>query len=291
MKNNFVICIRNTLSSAFLSSDLTRSRVFTRKKCPATWCPFHDDRTINVASRDHINKNAPLPGGHVFQPTGTIFKTIQDINATNLLTKFNEDRTLWPVEKNALPPDGHVFSINWTNLLTKVHKDWTANVATRVLTRQMLMPHDARQTKGDHKSSLKLKATYIIGTNFLPKFHEDLLPKKNAPPTDIIGTNLLTNVNKEKCPAPGGHVFQSNRTIFELVQDIIGINLLTKFHEDQTINVAPRVLPVTRKNDLPPCGHVFQATGTIFELVQDIIGINLLTKFHDYRTIKVVSLV
>ena len=38
------------------------------------------------------------------------------------------------------------------------------------------------------------------------------------------------------------HVFQPTSIIFELVQDIIGINLLTEFHEDQTINVASRVL-------------------------------------------------
>ncbi|KAH3695493.1 hypothetical protein DPMN_082953 [Dreissena polymorpha] len=44
-------------------------------------------------------------------------------------------------------------------------------------------------------------------------------------------------------PRPrGGHVFQPTGIMFELVQDIIGMNLLTEFHEDQTINVASRVL-------------------------------------------------
>ncbi|KAH3736001.1 hypothetical protein DPMN_042561 [Dreissena polymorpha] len=32
----------------------------------------------------------------------------------------------------------------------------------------------------------------------------------------------------KKCPAPGGHVFQPTGIIFELVQDIVGMNLLTK---------------------------------------------------------------
>ncbi|KAH3711001.1 hypothetical protein DPMN_070500 [Dreissena polymorpha] len=73
---------------------------------------FHDDGTINVASRVYIWKNAPPPGGHVLQPTGTIFKLGQDIIGTNLLTKFNENRTI--------------------------------NVATRVLTRQMLTPHNVQ---------------------------------------------------------------------------------------------------------------------------------------------------
>ena len=40
----------------------------------------------------------------------------------------------------------------------------------------------------------------------------------------------------------GGHVFQPKGIIFELVQDIIGLNRLTMFHEDRTINVAYRVL-------------------------------------------------
>ncbi|KAH3869622.1 hypothetical protein DPMN_032791 [Dreissena polymorpha] len=68
----------------------------------------------------------------------------------------------------------------------------------------------------------------------------------------------------EKCPAPGGHVFKPIKTIFELIQDIIGTNLLTKV--------------LTKKKKRPQGGHVFQPTSIIFELVQDIIGMNLLTK-------------
>ncbi|KAH3695501.1 hypothetical protein DPMN_082961 [Dreissena polymorpha] len=86
------------------------------------------------------------------------------------------------------------------------------------------------------------------------------------------------------------------------------MNLLTKFHEDRTINVASRV-----KNDSPlgshvfqanignnvasrvknvppaPVGHVFKATKTIIKLIQDIIGTNLLTKFYEDRKIDVAS--
>ncbi|KAH3834294.1 hypothetical protein DPMN_107614, partial [Dreissena polymorpha] len=47
-----------------------------------------------------------------------------------------------------------------------------------------------------------------------------------------------------------------------LLADIIGTNLLTKFHEDRKINVASRVL--TRKNAPPPGSHAFQPTGIIF---------------------------
>ncbi|KAH3833824.1 hypothetical protein DPMN_107140 [Dreissena polymorpha] len=60
---------------------------------------FHKDPTINFAFRvltrvkswliQLTPKNAPPNCSHVFQPTGTIFKLVQDINATNLLTKFH----------------------------------------------------------------------------------------------------------------------------------------------------------------------------------------------------------
>ncbi|KAH3829306.1 hypothetical protein DPMN_131302 [Dreissena polymorpha] len=99
---------------------------------------------------------------------------------------------------------------------------------------------------------------------------------------NIIGTKHLTNVNKQKC----SHVFQPTGIIFELVQDIIGMNLLTKFHEDRTVNVANRVL--TRfyyshiMKNAPPLGsHVFQANIIIFKLIQDINKTNLLTIFHE----------
>ncbi|KAH3786714.1 hypothetical protein DPMN_164823 [Dreissena polymorpha] len=62
------------------------------------------------------------------------------------------------------------------------------------------------------------------------------------------------------------------------------MNLLTKFHEDRTMNVASRV-----KNAPPLGSHVFQANVTIFELIQDINKTNLLTKFHEDWTIKLTS--
>ncbi|KAH3739437.1 hypothetical protein DPMN_046089 [Dreissena polymorpha] len=69
--------------------------------------------------------------------------------------------------------------------------------------------------------------------------------------------------------------------------NIIGKNLLTKFHKDRKINVASRVHIM--KNAPPPGSHVFQPTNIIFELFQDIIGMNLLTKFHEDRTVNVAS--
>ncbi|KAH3799436.1 hypothetical protein DPMN_153044 [Dreissena polymorpha] len=89
----------------------------------------------------------------------------------------------------------------------------------------------------------------IIRTNVLTEYHEDWTKNKNS--------RVLT---RKSAPPPGGHVFQLTRTIFKLSGDIIGTNdltqvllsniirtnLLTKFHKDQTINVASRV--VTRRN-------------------------------------------
>ncbi|KAH3707943.1 hypothetical protein DPMN_067363, partial [Dreissena polymorpha] len=230
---------------------------------------FHDDRTINKASCVLIWKNAPpLASGHVFKATETISVLIQDIIGTNLLTKFHEDRKINVASRvltrfyyshfneertinvasrveNAPPLCSYVLQANVTifkliqdiietNLLTKFYEDWTIN-----------------------EKCLAPWWPYIIRTNLLTKFH--WLLEKNAPPAgDIIGVNLLTKfhedrtinvasrVNKirigENAPPIGSHVFQANVSIFKLINDIIEFNLLTKFHEDWTINVASRVL-------------------------------------------------
>ncbi|KAH3879276.1 hypothetical protein DPMN_003179 [Dreissena polymorpha] len=110
-------------------------------------------------------------------------------------------------------------------------------------------------------------------------------------PLEVVLTINVTSkvLTRKNAPPPGGHVFIATIPcpIFELIQDIIGTNLLTKFHRDQTINVASRML--TRKNALPPGSHVFQPISIIFKLVQDIIGMILLTMFHEDPTINVAS--
>ncbi|KAH3809704.1 hypothetical protein DPMN_138080 [Dreissena polymorpha] len=79
-----------------------------------------------------------------------------------------------------------------------------------------------------------------------------------------------------------------------VVCTIIITNVITKFHEDWTINVTHRVLTsktvpppgghtndMTKKNATPPSGHVFQRTGTILELSRDIITTHVITTFHE----------
>ncbi|KAH3832172.1 hypothetical protein DPMN_105450, partial [Dreissena polymorpha] len=55
--------------------------------------------------------------------------------------------------------------------LTKFHEDWTINVASRELTWQMLTPHNARRTKGDHKSS---PSACCAQSHFMPNLHVTL---------------------------------------------------------------------------------------------------------------------
>ncbi|KAH3816217.1 hypothetical protein DPMN_117729 [Dreissena polymorpha] len=227
-------------------------------------------RTINVASRVLTRKNAPPLGSHVFKATKTIFHLIQDIIGTNLLTKFHDDRTINVTsrEKCATPvthenrtinqnkekfpaPGGHVFQptviifelfqdIIGMVLLTKFHEEWTINVASRVLTR-FYYSHPCFQAK----VTIFELIPDIIGTNILTKFYEDwkinvasrVLTRKNAP-TPGGHVFQLTGIIFELPYILGSHVFQAIVLILELIQDIIGTNLLTKFHEDWTINAA-----------------------------------------------------
>ncbi|KAH3787479.1 hypothetical protein DPMN_165603 [Dreissena polymorpha] len=119
---------------------------------------FHDDWKVNVASRVLTRKNAPPLGSNVFQPTGIVFKLVQDINGINLLTKML-------TRKNAPPLGSHVFQANVTiftliqdnietNLLTKFHEDWTINVASGVSTRQMLTAHDVQCTTDNGQKAI-----------------------------------------------------------------------------------------------------------------------------------------
>ncbi|KAH3790110.1 hypothetical protein DPMN_168305 [Dreissena polymorpha] len=76
---------------------------------------------------------------------------------------------------------------------------------------------------------------HINKTNVLINFHDDWA--KN------VTSRVLT---RETAFPTGGHLHEDlalnvTSTVFELDRDIIGTNLLTKFHEDQTINVASRV--------------------------------------------------
>ncbi|KAH3858536.1 hypothetical protein DPMN_101162 [Dreissena polymorpha] len=87
-------------------------------------------------------------------------------------------------------------------------------------------------------------------------------------------TNRPTNQ-----PTDRAKTYTNERAIsFNLWQNFIGTNLLTKFHEDWSINVANIVS--TRQLPPPPGGHVFQRTITIFKLTRAIVRTHVLIKFH-----------
>ncbi|KAH3796865.1 hypothetical protein DPMN_150442 [Dreissena polymorpha] len=72
-------------------------------------------------------------------------------------------------------------------------------------------------------------------TNVLINFHDDW--------AKIVTSRVAT---RKTAPPTGGHLHKDwalnvTSTVFKLDRDIIGTNLLTKFHEDRTINVASRV--------------------------------------------------
>ncbi|KAH3792018.1 hypothetical protein DPMN_145507 [Dreissena polymorpha] len=88
---------------------------------------------------------------------------------------------------------------------------------------------------------------------------------------------------KKNAPPPDGNDCQPTGILFKLVQDIIVMNLLTKFHEDWTINVAYRVLTIFYYSKYaPPHGsHVFQAM--FHEDRKIIVASRVLTRFYYSR--------
>ncbi|KAH3693643.1 hypothetical protein DPMN_081082 [Dreissena polymorpha] len=126
---------------------------------------FHEDQTINVATRVFTNKcgrtddrRRPVTKAHLSNQTDRLTDRQTDgWTETKVLTKFHEN---WAQnvtsrvftcfhyihkEKNAPPTVGHVFSpiwticelvreINKTNVLTNFHDDWANIVTSRVKT-------------------------------------------------------------------------------------------------------------------------------------------------------------
>ncbi|KAH3782193.1 hypothetical protein DPMN_160105 [Dreissena polymorpha] len=184
---------------------------------------------------------------------------------TNVLIKFHKDCIIIVTSKEchaSLQP--YIIS---TNILTKFHRHWTTNVTSSVITKKTGLP------PGSHV----FQQTRTIFKLIRDMFHENWT------------INVTSRVLKRNChdhwrPLLTSHVFQPTGTIFELVQHIIRTNVLTKFHENGTINLTSTV-----KTAPPPGGHVFLPTGIIFELVKDFIGTHVPTKFHDDWTNNVTS--
>ncbi|KAH3816137.1 hypothetical protein DPMN_117646 [Dreissena polymorpha] len=113
----------------YRSESFLNSTVISEKHHVLT--KFHEDWTKHLTSRVftcfhyiHIEKTAPSPGG-LFLPICTIFELVQDINETNVLTKFHND---WAkivtsrvfTRNTAPPPFGHVFQ--WTGTIFELNQ-------------------------------------------------------------------------------------------------------------------------------------------------------------------------
>ncbi|KAH3897639.1 hypothetical protein DPMN_021832 [Dreissena polymorpha] len=111
--------------------------------------------------------------------------------------------------------------IKETNVLTKFHENWAKNVTSKVFT-------------CFHYIHIKKNATPTGGHVFTPIW------------TIFELVQHINKTNRKTAPPTGGHLHEDwalnvTSTVFKLDRDIIQ-NLLAKFHEDRTINVASRVL-------------------------------------------------
>ncbi|KAH3811692.1 hypothetical protein DPMN_140107 [Dreissena polymorpha] len=177
---------------------------------------LHENWTKNVTSRVfkcfhyiHIEKTARFTCSHVRSPIATIIKLFQDINKTNVLTKFHDD-----------------WANHETNVLNKFHEDWTKNVTSRVFTCiHYIHIEKTASIPGGHVFSpiwtiFELDRD-INKTNVLTKFYDDW--------AKIVSSKVFT---RKITPSTGGHVFQRTRATFELNQHFIKTNMTTKLHED-----------------------------------------------------------
>ncbi|KAH3829023.1 hypothetical protein DPMN_131011 [Dreissena polymorpha] len=174
-----------------------------------------------------------------------IFQIVQEINKTNANNVTS---------RSCYFTDGTIFELNScikeTNVLTKFHENWAKNVTSRVFTcfHYIHIEKNAPPTGGQVFSPIWTIFNLVRDinkTNVLTNFHDDW--------AKIVTSRVFT---RKTAQPTGGHVFQQTGTTFELNQhiikaniltnfeldsNIIGTKLLTKFHEDRTINVASRV--------------------------------------------------
>ncbi|KAH3809085.1 hypothetical protein DPMN_137448 [Dreissena polymorpha] len=232
-----------------LNSHIKETNVLT--KIHVNWAKNVTSREFTCFYYIHIEKNAPPTGGHVFSPIRTIFKLVRDINKTNVLTNFHDDWaksvTSRVFTRHVIRLTGTIFELNShikeTNVLTKFHENWAKNATSRVFTcfHDLRIEKNAAPTGGHVFSPIRtiFKLVRDINkTNVLTNFHDDR--------AKIVTSRVFT---RKIAPPTGGHVFQRTGTTFErgqhiikkniltnfeLDRDIIGKNLLIKFHEDQT---------------------------------------------------------
>ncbi|KAH3801204.1 hypothetical protein DPMN_154851 [Dreissena polymorpha] len=165
-------------------------------------------------------KTSPEQSGKLPYPPGSHFHDDWAKNVTSRV--FTIFFSLYTYKKTAPPPGSHVIQltgtifqlnscIKETNVMTKFHENWAKNVTSRVFT-----------------------------------YFHDIQIEKNAPPTgghvfSLIWTifELVRHINKTNLHEDWA--LNVTSTVLKLDREIIGTNLLTKFHEDRTKNVASRM--------------------------------------------------
>ncbi|KAH3893534.1 hypothetical protein DPMN_017681 [Dreissena polymorpha] len=154
-----------------------------------------------------------------------IFQLVQEINKTNTSRVFTSFFLLYKFKKT-----GTIFQLNSrikeTNDLTKFHEHWTK--------KKKNAPPIGGHVFSPIWTILEL-VRHINKTNVLINFHDEW--------AKIVTSRVFT---RKTAPPTGGHLHEDwalnvTSTDFKLDRDFIGTNLLNKFHEGRTINVASRV--------------------------------------------------
>ncbi|KAH3892001.1 hypothetical protein DPMN_016112 [Dreissena polymorpha] len=207
---------------------------------------FHENWAKNVTS----SRKMPRPlAAMFFSPIWTIFELARDINKTNVLTNFHDD---WAKIVTSRMFTSHVIQLTGTIFKLNSHiKETNAkNVTCGVFTcfHNIHIEKNAPPTGGHVFSPIWTifeLVRDINKTNVLANFRDNW--------AKIVTSRVFT---RKTAPPTGGHVFQRTGTTFELDQhiimaniltnfeldrDIIGTNLLIKFHEVRISNVASRV--------------------------------------------------
>ncbi|KAH3879443.1 hypothetical protein DPMN_003346 [Dreissena polymorpha] len=235
------------------------------------WAKIVTCRVFTCFHYIHIEKNGPPTGCHVFASIWTIFKLVQDINKTNVLTNSHDDWakivTSIVFTSHVIQLTGTIFELNShikeTNLLTKFHENSAKNVTSRV-----------------EKCPAHWRP-YINKTNVLTNFHDNwakvvtsrVFTRKTSPPTGMFTCFHYIHIEKNALPT-GRHVFSPIWTIFELVRDINKTDVLINFHDNWA-----KIVTSISVNEVK-CPAPWRPY---------IIRTNLLTKFNGDQAINVAS--
>ncbi|KAH3736146.1 hypothetical protein DPMN_042708 [Dreissena polymorpha] len=168
---------------------------------------FHDHWAKSVTSRE----NAPHPGSHVFQRTGSIFKL------NSLFTR-----------KTAPPTGDHVFQRTGTTLKLNKHINKTTILTNFKLDRGIIRKNLLIKFHEDRRRNMASRPN-----------------KENCPPTgghifQRTGTTFELNQHIIKTTMLTKNVTSTVFTSVELDRGTIWTKLLTKFHKDRTGNMASR---------------------------------------------------